>query len=250
MIAHRRWGWWLFIAACAVVAVCGCWWVYNRYFSERANPSLEEYPVRGIDISAHNGEIDFSLLAGAGVDFAYIKATEGTDFIDRNYLRNALGLERAGIPAGAYHFFRFDTDGEMQAWNFLHAIRGRRFMLPPAIDLEEWSNPEGYSTRQIMTELKAMLAILRAEGITPVIYTNKDGYNRFVKDNLDGYPLWICSFTDPPLPSDVPWHIWQFSHRGTLPGISGYVDLNTVNPGSIHTSVCSALETPFMVSCN
>ena len=123
-------------------------------------------------------------------------------------------------------------------------------MLPPAIDLEEWSNPEGYSTRQIMKELKAMLAILRAEGITPVIYTNKDGYNRFVKDNLDGYPLWICSFTDPPLPSSVPWHIWQFSHRGTLPGIRGYVDLNTVNPDSIHTSVCASVETPFMVSCN
>lgn len=229
MTAHRHWRRWIFGMACAVVAVCVGWWVYNRYFYERANPSLEEYPVRGIDISAHNGDIDFKLLAGAGVDFAYIKATEGTDFIDRNYLRNALGLARAGIPAGAYHFFRFDTDGEMQAWNFLRALRGRDFRLAPAIDLEEWSNPEGYTTRQILKELKAMLAILRAEGITPVIYTNKDGYNRFVKDNLEDYPLWICSFSDPPLPASAHWQIWQFSHRGTLPGIRGYVDLNTIN---------------------
>ncbi len=224
----------LFVAACAIALAAGGWWAYHRYFSERANPSLEEYPVRGIDISAHNGDINFTRLSDAGVAFAYVKATEGTDFIDRNYVRNVAGLKRAGIPSGAYHFFRFDTDGEMQAWNFLRALRGRGFQLPPAIDLEEWSNPGGYTTGQILSELRAMLAILRTEGITPVIYTNKDGYHRFVKGRLDDYPLWICSFTDPPLDVSAPWQIWQFSHRGTLPGIPGYVDLNTLNP-SVHS---------------
>lgn len=226
-------GVWLAVAAVVgTVGVCGAWWVYNRYFSERANPSASEYPVRGIDLSAHNGDIDFTRLAVSKPDFAYIKATEGTDFIDRNYVRNAAGLQRAGIPAGAYHFFRFDTDGEMQGLNFLRALRGRDFMLPPAIDLEEWSNPGGISTSQILKELRSMLALLRAEGIIPMIYTNKDGYQRFVKGNLEDYPLWICSFTDPPLGGGAHWDMWQYSHRGTAAGIDGMVDFNTVNPAS------------------
>lgn len=222
------------ISLCAAVAVAaGCWWVYNRYFSERANPSMEEYPLRGIDISAHNGEIDAAALTRAGISFAYIKATEGTDFTDRQYTRNAALLRECGIPAGAYHFFRFDTDGELQAWNFLSALRGQRFALPPAIDLEEWSNPDGFTTRQILRELRRMLHVLEAEGVTPLIYTNKDGYSRFVKGGLDGYPLWICSFTDPPLDDpDNRWDVWQYSHRGSVDGISGSVDFNTVRPGS------------------
>jgi len=216
----------LAVAACSA----GGYWVWNRWFTERANPSLAEYPIRGIDISAHNGEIDFDALPRRHVQFAYIKATEGTDFTDRRFAANADGLRRIGVPTGAYHFFRFDTDGEMQAWNFIHALRGRSFELPPAIDLEEWSNPGGYSTVKIMTQLKRMLGVLAREGLTPVIYTNKDGYNRFVKGHLDSYPLWICSFTDPPISSREPWLIWQFSHRGTIDGISGYVDLNTLSP--------------------
>ena len=220
------------LIAALALAGGGGWWVYNRYFSERANPSVADYPVRGIDISAHNGEIDFAKLGEAKPDFAYIKATEGTDFVDRNYVRNAVGLQRAGIPTGAYHFFRFDTDGEMQGWNFIRALRGRDFQLPPAIDLEEWSNPEGFSTSHILRELRNMLALLKAEGIQPVIYTNKDGYQRFVKGRLENYPLWICSFTDPPLGEECRWDVWQFSHRGSMAGIEGMVDFDTVNPES------------------
>ena len=217
----------------AVVAACAGWggyWAWNRWFSSRANPSLTEYPVRGIDISAHNGAIDFDALPRRHVQFAYIKATEGADFIDRRFDANVKGTNRLGVPAGAYHFFRFDSDGELQAWNFIHALKNRNLELPPAIDLEEWSNPDGFSTNNVILGLKRMLAVLAEEGITPIIYTNKDGYNRFVKGHLSQYPLWICSFTDPPVPSQETWHIWQFSHRGTLDGIEGYVDLNTISP--------------------
>lgn len=225
-------GIWLPAAAALLCVVAAGVWSYNRWFSERANPSLSEYPVRGVDLSAHNGDVDFNLLKENGISFAYIKATEGTDFMDRNFIRNAAGVQAAGIPAGAYHFFRFDTDGEMQAWNFMNALKGRRFLLPPAVDIEEWGNPDHISTQRIIRQLRAMLTLLREEGYSPMLYTNKDGYNRFVKGYLDDYPLWICSFTDPPLPSSNHWAMWQFSHRGRLPGVSGDVDLNTLPPGS------------------
>lgn len=217
-----------------IIALVGCgWWVWNRWFSERANPSEELYPIRGIDISAHNGDINFSTLAANGVDFAYIKATEGTDFIDRKFAANADSLHHAGIPTGAYHFFRFDTDGELQAWNFVRALENRHFTLPTAIDLEEWGNDKSASTARILTQLRIFIKILNDNGYQPVIYTNKDGYNRFVRGHLDRYPIWICSFTDPPLDNNkTQWHIWQYSHRGSIEGVSGFVDLNTIHPDS------------------
>lgn len=221
-----------FLLLAAAFVVMASWWVYSRYFSERANPLKELYPVRGIDISAHNGLVDFDRLAQEPIQFAYIKATEGTDFQDRNFVRNACELKRIGLPTGAYHFFRFDTNGEMQALNFLHAIKGRNFELPPAIDLEEWTNPDDLTTYEILTELRLLLATLRREGIIPIIYTNKDGYNRFVKQHLANYQLWICSFTDPPLQTDTKWDIWQYSHRSHANGIDGFVDYNTLHPSS------------------
>ena len=219
-----------FAAAALAALAGGGWFVWNRYFSERANPSEEIYKVRGVDVSAHNGDIDFERLKAEGVSFVYIKATEGTDFQDRNFQRNATGLKRAGIPGGAYHFFRFDTDGEMQGFNFLRALHGREFELPPAIDVEEWANADGPGTGKIMRELRVMLDVLRQGGYEPMIYTNKDGYERFVKGRLERVPLWICSFTDPPLDDGREWVLWQYSHRGEKEGIKGYVDLNAVNP--------------------
>ncbi len=227
---------WSLLAAAAAIAA-GLW-CYNRFFYEHANPSLERYPVRGIDISAHNGEIDFKQVKEAGIAFAYVKATEGTNFIDRRYMANVRGLRRVGIPAGAYHFFRFDTDPTLQALNFLAALQGRRFELPPAVDVEEWGNPDGHETARIVERLKVFMSLLETRGYSPLIYTNRTGFSRFLatRPGLDRYPLWICSFTDPPLPSDPdrPWVIWQYSHRGSVPGIPSDVDLDLLNcPDSI-----------------
>lgn len=90
-------------AAAIVITGAAGWGVWNRWFTERADPSAEIYTVRGIDISAHNGNVDFHALRRQGVTFAYIKATEGTDFIDRRFVDNARGLLAGNIPAGAYH---------------------------------------------------------------------------------------------------------------------------------------------------
>lgn len=231
-------------AVLALAVGAAGWWAWNRWLSEQAAPSQAEYPVRGIDISAHNGAVDFEALKRQGVQFAYIKATEGTDFVDKRFVENAVGARDAGIPAGAYHFFRFDTDGELQAWNFIRAIKGRNFTLPPVIDLEEWGNDETIATSRVIAGLKAFMSVLRDEGYEPVIYTNKDGYNRFVKRHLREHPLWICSFSNPPLQASSQWHIWQFSHRGTLDGISGYVDLNTIHPSSPLFEKIQALSHP------
>lgn len=213
------------------------WMAYNRWFAEGAVPDREVYPARGIDISHHNGDIDFEKVASeeADVAFVYLKATEGTDFIDPAFVRNSRLSVAAGLPTGAYHFFRYDTDGELQALNFLHALKGRSLSLPPAIDVEDWGNPDGHTTALIVERLRAMTGYLERSGYSPVIYTNLDGYHRLIKGNFDHLPLWISSFSDPPLDTDaanIRWSLWQYSHRGDVAGIPAATDLNVMNPAN------------------
>lgn len=191
------------------------------------------YPVRGIDLSAHNGVPDFDSIAAAGIDFVYLKASEGVSHRDPSFMRNYLAARRAGMAVGAYHFFRFDCDGTRQAANFLAATKDCDLQLPLALDIEEWGNPAGIGTEIINERISTMITILGLRRGPTAIYTNKNGDARFVRhnyDRLDGSDpeLWICSFTDPPL-RRRPWKLWQHSHIGRVPGVKGKVDLNTFN---------------------
>ncbi|MDE5921007.1 MAG: hypothetical protein K2G82_05265, partial [Paramuribaculum sp.] len=145
-------------------------------------------------------------------------------FKDAAFVGNLNAARRAGLKVGAYHFFRFDSSGYLQALNLLHSVRGRHIDLPLVIDIEEWTNPVNRSTDQTVGRIKEMAEELRAEGYRVMLYTNKDGYSRYVEGRLGHYPLWICSFT--PLDDDTDWTMWQYTHRGTLKGIDRLIDLN------------------------
>ncbi len=214
------------VAATAMLVAALCLWRVFTPVQPHVEVDRSRYPVCGIDISRHNGDIDFDSVAAAGIDFVYIKASEGTSHRDIAYRRNAIAASEAGMPVGAYHFFRFECDGRRQAVNFLSALSGTRPELPLAIDIEEWGNPAEVATNVVVERIAAMRAILENAGYRTVIYTNKNGYRRFVE--ADDAELWICSFTNPPLPHGR-WRLWQHSHRARVPGIRGYVDLNTFN---------------------
>lgn len=188
------------------------------------------YPVIGVDLSAHNGSVDFDSVGAAGVAFAYIKASEGVSFRDSAFARNARSAHAAGLAVGAYHFFRFECDGSGQARNLMAAVDSLPVTLPLAIDIEEWGNRVAVPTDTIVARLQTMESELRAAGFRVIIYTNKNGYHRFYRSAFateTAPPLWICSFTDPPL--DAPWTLWQHSHSSHIPGIPGHTDLNTFN---------------------
>lgn len=200
--------------------------------TEAIELSRADYPVSGIDLSAHNGEVDFDRLPGDSLDFIIFKATEGATFKDPRFEINYRGSRQAGIKAiGAYHFFRFETDGTMQAINMLHSLHGKTLELPLIIDIEEWTNPRHVPTDSVVGRLRNMLEYLEANGQTVMLYTNKDGYDRFVKQRFEHYPLWICSFTRPPLgeEQDSVWSLWQYSHQGWINSCKSPVDLNTFN---------------------
>lgn len=216
------------IAVAATVLAAG-WLLYQRFcvFSPGVEPDRDLYPQRGIDISAHNGEIDFNRVAADDISFVYAKATEGTDFKDRRFTDNVKAARQAGIPVGAYHFFRFNTDGRLQAINLMHSVRGLDLDLPVAIDIEEHGNPPASDTEAVIGRLRRMIAQLERHGHTVVLYTNRDGYERFIRGHFDGYPLWLCTFSD--IAPEIPWSIWQYSHRGRVDGIDGRVDLNVMH---------------------
>lgn len=207
----------------------------------------ETYPVRGIDISAHNGKIDFEKVAADGIEFVFIKATEGGDWRDTAFERNYQAAMDAGLRVGAYHFFRFDVEGWRQSVNIIRALGDRHLDLPVGIDVEEWTNNTDVTTEEVVQNLRSLIELLRQNGREAVIYTNKRGYHRFIRGRFDDVSLWICSFTSPALRDDTRWTVWQHSHVGRVRGIDGPVDLNTYNVparGSFKTYLDSVPSLP------
>ena len=94
------------------------------------------YEVRGIDVSSYQGDIDWPTIAKQGVDFAYVKATEGSSFTDERFEANLRGAREAGLLVGAYHFFSFESRGRSQAEHIVATVPADGDLLPVAIDVE------------------------------------------------------------------------------------------------------------------
>ena len=219
----------ILLLALMLTAMAGVVCAYYLWWREAVivSPDPAAYPVRGIDISAHNGVVDFDKVASVGMDFVILKATEGATFKDKNFPTNYRKARKAGLKVGAYHFFRFDVGGYMQALNLMHSIKGRRLELPVVIDVEEWSNPRDHTTHDILTRLQTMINTLEAHGYHVMLYSNKDGFEKFFSQQFAHYPLWLCSFTGAPEAGTM--RLWQFSHVGRVSGVDGKVDINTFN---------------------
>ncbi len=218
------------VALMLAAAAAGGWaYLRNGRDSDLIAKPIDKsrYPILGIDISAHNGVVNFEKVASDSVDFVIIKATEGATFKDKNFHDNYRRASKAGLKVGAYHFFRFDSPGHMQALNLLHSIRGRHLDLPLAIDVEDWTNPADMPTEQVLNQLREMTEYLENHGYPLIIYTNKKGFARYFDRSATGSPLWLCTFSEPA--ASYPWTLWQHTHRGRVDGINGMVDLNTFN---------------------
>lgn len=217
------------LAAAAFLLVCvllvfAAIWAYHQFISTPPYVDPERYPVRGIDVSAHNGTIDFKKVSEAGMEFVFIKATEGGDFKDKNFRVNYDHAKQAGLKTGIYHFFRFDRDGVEQAINLMKVVGKRQPELGLVIDVEKTGNPDSIPPETINRRLTEMVDYLNLLGHRVMFYTNKDGYYDYLADTFPGYPLWICGFNETPINAE--WTFWQFNHRGKIDGIVGNVDLN------------------------
>lgn len=185
-----------------------------------------QYPIKGVDVSHHQGEIDWNALVADDVSFTYIKATEGGDWIDTRFAENWEGAGKTGVLRGAYHFFTLCTSGADQAANMLSAVPDEEGMLPPAVDLEFAGNCSARPTvAEFRTELDAFLDELTAHyRMTPVIYTNAHFYQEYLDDDPPDVVWWIQTTVVPPWGSPE-WTIWQHT-PGPKAGVDGDVDRN------------------------
>lgn len=214
--------WFLLVVVLLCIAGYRAWY---HYVSTPPPIDEERFPVKGIDVSAHNGMMNLEAAAADGIEFIWIKASEGSDFKDDNFSLNYSKARHAGLKIGAYHFFRFDRDGVTQGVNFLQAIHGRRLELGVAVDVEENGNAKGVPMDSITLRLQQMLDFLNLCGYRVTFYSNREGYDKYLLDNFRGFPLWICSFNrENAMQHD--WTFWQYNHHGEVAGIRGDVDLD------------------------
>lgn len=189
-------------------------------------PSKEHYTVRGIDVSHHQGNINWSGVRSDGVIFAYIKATEGGDFVDSEFARNWTGSKEAGLYRGAYHFYTFCKSGKEQARNFIHTVPVELHTLPPVIDLEYSGNcKKRPPKKEFLEELSDFCReVEKAFKVKPIFYINYDSYNDYLKGEIDDHGFWVRDiFFQPRFET---WLFWQYASRGRIRGIIGPVDLN------------------------
>lgn len=187
------------------------------------------YKSVGIDVSHHQGEIDWDfLLHEQGfdtiLDFVYCKATEGSDHLDTQWKRNRDYLNNAGILNGAYHYLNPKTPPLPQAEHFLNHWKVRSIDLPPVLDVEE----EGFSDEDLIDKVKLWCeAVQKRSGMKPIIYTSLHYYETKFRGKMDGYQFWLAAYSrEPEYMLDPQVLHWQFSETGKLPGIDTRVDLN------------------------
>ena len=222
-------------------------------FPEDARPAS----LFGIDVSHHQGEIDWSRVSEQSVVFAYVKATQGSTQIDRQFIGHWQSLEKQGnIFRGAYHFMSAVADPTEQATNFLETLGETTSAdLPPCLDLEwDYETKHGALVRnnnglpidrwarlspdEVVDRALVWLKAVEAKtGKRPIVYTNSRWWKARIKDRkeLAGYRLWIADYGGDSLRSEAPWVpdgfewvFWQITNRGVLStgGVRGRVDAN------------------------
>ncbi|MER9582699.1 GH25 family lysozyme [Mesorhizobium sp. M0276] len=218
----------------------GCLVAAGGYFYFRSfSPDRDRYPVRGIDVSHHQGRIDWRRVAADDVAFAVIKATEGGDHIDDAFARNLEEARAAGLAVGAYHFFTFCRPGADQAKNFISVVPRDRPLLPPVVDIEFGGNcPQRPTPEQLSAELAAFLAPVEAAFGKPAIIYLTDEAARTYAGRISVRALWLRSLLQEPDRDD--WVLWQYHNRGRVEGIDGDVDLNVLQGGPSVLNVLSA----------
>ncbi len=190
------------------------------------NPNRNEFPISGIDVSNHQGEIEWELVPKDKIQFVYIKATEGGDFVDKRFNLNINKAKENGFITGAYHFFTLCKSGKEQAANFIKNVDRRLIILPPAIDLEFVGNCSFRPTTNVFNKdlLEFILEIRNEYLKEPIIYTTYDFLEQYP---LEIYQLdyWIRDIFFMPR-KNIKWKIWQYTERESFPGIDGYIDMN------------------------
>jgi len=216
--------------------------------------------IDGIDVSSNQGYISWPEVYNAGYSFAFARASWGDEnpptLIDDYFETNMVNGHAAGMLIGAYHFaYPEYTDPVSEAHHFLN-VAGDYLIegyLRPVLDLEDDPGFDSYPYRLGKEALSNwvhewMNTVKNETGIEPIIYTSSDYANNYLNISINQYDLWIAHWTyNPNNPPNTgiweDWDFWQYSDQGSVPGVSGYVDLDLFNGdmSRLNTFMISAL---------
>ena len=190
------------------------------------------YKVHGIDVSHHQGVIDWEVVKATEkeefpIRFVFMKATEGGDYKDRRFAENFSQAGEVGLVRGAYHFYNPHTDPIRQADFFISQVKLKKGDLAPVLDIERKPRDKA----QLQADLKRFLDRLEQHyGVKPIIYTSYKYKTRYLDaPEFNAYPFWIAHYYVDSLVYGGAWQFWQHTDYGMVPGIDGSVDLNVFN---------------------
>lgn len=199
-------------------------------------PNEDYYSILGLDVSHHQGVIDWAHIPTQRYTFVYMKATEGGDFGDKNFEQNWAQARKAGLRVGAYHFFTMCRPGDEQAQNFIDVVPMEPDSLPPVVDLEFVGNCSRRPTHsEFSEELRRYISRVSAiYEVRPLLYTTYGFYDRYLRGTeFEAYDYWIRDIFGEPDTELMPsWIIWQYADNARVEGIDTKVDLNAINPES------------------
>jgi lysozyme len=181
--------------------------------------------IHGIDLSHYQGEVFWETIGdNSKMAYVYLKATEGGDRVDHMYQLNIDLAHRYGLKVGSYHFFRPKTPLNKQLENFKAQCKPRDQDLIPMIDVE---TKGGLGNKEFTDSLTKFLVMVEdAYKQKPLIYTGTNFYNRYMVGLVDHYPIMIAQYNqnEPILSDDRDITMWQYTGKGRINGINGYVD--------------------------
>lgn len=191
------------------------------------------YAVHGTDTSRYQAPVDWRTARANGINFTFIKATEGADDADPMFQEHWTSARAAGVATGAYHFWYHCAPGRAQAQNFIRRVPKAAGALPPVLDLE-WTPFSPTCTRRppqtdLLAEAQVFIdMVARHYGQMPLVYVSPDIFKSHELWRLRGVEFWVRSVAGHPskVYPGTRWTFWQYSGTGQIPGKSGDGDLN------------------------
>ena len=223
----------LLLGVLFVVLLCCKWNVKN--YAKKGKTLVTSTEYDGIDVSKYQGKIDWNLVAqDENIQFVYIKASAGASKVDKKYFDYIQGAKNVGLKVGSYHYFIGRKTAKEQFNNFSKYVDKSSQDLIPMLDVEEAGN-RFISRKELQRNLNEFMQMIKEEyGKYPLLYSQYRFYKEKLSPEFDKYFLFIARYSDTPpqLNGSGKHNIWQYTEKGKINGIKGFVDLDRLENGT------------------
>lgn len=213
----------------------------NYLYEKQDYPHLSLYEVHGIDVSKHNGKLDWDAITKHSINdwelkFVFVRATvalaDGRLAKDKKFDDNWSNAHHHDFICGAYHFYSPAVTVDEQISLFTEEVNLQKGDLPPVLDVENFERGNIYITAKDIPKIERwLLEVEKKYGVKPIIYTSKKMYlDYFKKPKFEKYYFWIANYGDKITEVEKhEWTFWQHCEDGKINAHGCSFDLNVFN---------------------